>query len=210
MQENQEDDATKIFKIIVVGDMGTGKTSMIRRFVEGNFSEFYKITIGVDFASKIIDVDGVKVDVQLWDIAGQERFGSMTGVYYRESVGAIVVFDITRPSTFEMTKIWKDDIEAKVQTSAGYSVPTLLVGNKIDLKPDSWGNKTEEMEKHAKDNNYLKYFETSAKEGTNLEEAISTLAKYIIDNNIEPESTRDLKGVDISETSRIQKSRCCD
>ncbi|EAY10770.1 Ras family protein [Trichomonas vaginalis G3] len=208
-EEVQDDDAQKVYKIIVVGDMGTGKTSMIRRFVEGNFSEFYKITIGVDFANKIITADGVKCDIQLWDIAGQERFGSMTGVYYRESVGAIVVFDITRPSTFEMTKIWMDDIQAKVQTSAGEAVPTLLIGNKIDLKPENWGNKTEEMQKYAEENHYLQYFETSAKDGTNLEEAIQALASYIVKNNIEPESTRDLKGVDISETSKVQKTGCC-
>ena len=205
------DQVTRIMKIIVVGDMGTGKTSMIRKYVEGNFSEFYRITIGVDFASKILEVDGKKIDVQLWDIAGQERFGSMTGVYYRESVGAVVVFDITRPSTYDMTKVWKEDIEAKVQTSLGTTVPTLLIGNKIDLKTDSWENRVVEIREEAKEKKYLDFFETSAKDGTNLDEAIMRLVKYVLDNNIEPESSRELgRGVDISDTSRVPKSKCCD
>ena len=211
MEENNNDEVTHVMKIIVVGDMGTGKTSLIRQYVEGNFSEYYKITIGVDFASKIITVGNKKVDVQLWDIAGQERFGSMTGVYYRESVGAIVVFDITRPSTFDMTKVWMDDIDAKVQSNKGETVPTLLLGNKIDLKTDSWEQKASEIKEYAKQHKYLNFFETSAKDGTNLNEAIETLVKYIIDNEIEPESSRELAhGVDITETSRVPKSKCCD
>ena len=205
------DEVTRIMKIIVVGDMGTGKTSLIRKYVEGNFSEFYRITIGVDFASKVLEVNGKKIDVQLWDIAGQERFGSMTGVYYREAVGAIVVFDITRPSTYEMTNIWKDDIEAKVQTTLGNTVPTLLLGNKIDLKTDGWDSKVGEIKEHAKERNYLDFFETSAKEGTNLDAAIERLVNYILENNVEPESSRELAhGVDITETSRVPKSKCCD
>ena len=211
MEENNNDEVTHVMKIIVVGDMGTGKTSLIRQYVEGNFSEYYKITIGVDFASKIITVGNKKVDVQLWDIAGQERFGSMTGVYYRESVGAIVVFDITRPSTFDMTKVWMDDIDAKVQSNKGETVPTLLLGNKIDLKTDSWEQKASEIKEYAKQHKYLNFFETSAKDGTNLNEAIEALVKYIIDNEIEPESSRELAhGVDITETSRVPKSKCCD
>lgn len=83
-------------EIIVVGDMGTLKTSMIRKFVEGNSSEFYKITIGVDFANKVVQYnDTTTVDVQIWVIAGQESFGNMTVLYYRESIGAIVVSYLT-------------------------------------------------------------------------------------------------------------------
>lgn len=212
-EENKEEAINqKILKIIVVGDMGTGKTSMIRKFVEGNFSEFYKITIGVDFANKTVQWnDTTTADVQLWDIAGQERFGNMTGVYYREAVGAIVVFDVMRSQTFDMTKVWKKDIDEKVQTSEGMPVPTLLIGNKIDLAPDNWEERRIEIEKYVKEQNFLGFFETSAKDGTNLEESIMFLVDYILKNNIESESSRELNhGVDISETSRVPTpSSCC-
>ena len=194
----------KILKIIVVGDMGTGKTSLIRKYVEGNFSEFYKITIGVDFASKSFKWDSqTNVDVQLWDIAGQERFGNMTSVYYRESVGALVVFDISRPPTFEMTKFWKSDIDQKIQTSEGGPIPCLLVGNKIDLKTEEWDRKHETIQQFSEDQNFINYFET------NLEDAIKFLIDYIINNNIESENSKDNHGVDLSDTSHINKPTSC-
>lgn len=91
----------------------TGKTSIIKRFVHNIFSMHYKSTIGVDFALKVINWDpSTVVRLQLWDIAGQERFGNMTRVYYREAVGAFVVFDVTRVATFEAVQKWKNDIDS--------------------------------------------------------------------------------------------------
>lgn len=214
--ESPEEATTqRVLKIIVVGDMGTGKTALIRRFVDGNFSEFYRITIGVDFANKVVQWnDSTTVDVQLWDIAGQERFGNMTGVYYRESVGAIVVFDVSRNSTYEMTSHWKKDIDEKVQTSEGRPIPTLLLGNKIDLmKSEKWEQRRMEIEEYTKEKEFLGFFETSAKDGTNVDESIMMLVDHIMSNNIESESSRELRhGVDISETSRVPGSKtggCC-
>lgn len=215
----QEESTQRILKIIVVGDMGTGKTSLIRKFVEGNFSEFYRITIGVDFANKIVQLDnGVTADVQLWDIAGQERFGNMTGVYYRESVGAIVVFDVMRGQTFEMTKVWKNDIDEKVRTSDGKPVPTLLLGNKIDLmatsnERENWEKRRIEIEEFTKENNFINFFEASAKDGTNLTESIMSLVNHIITNNIESESSRDAPGVDLTKSAESNGNNasgsCC-
>ena len=206
--DGPEETAQRVLKIIVVGEMGTGKTAIIRKVVEGIFSEFYKITIGVDFANKIITVPGLNTtaDVQFWDIAGQERFGNMTGVYYRESVGAIVVFDVMRNQTFENAKQWKKDIDEKVQTSEGKPVPTLLLGNKIDLmNSPEWDQKRKEIEEYAKEANFLAFFETSAKEGTNLDESILTLVEYIIKNNIESERSRDGSGVNLADAGNVQK-----
>jgi len=104
-----------LYKILVVGDIGTGKTSIIKRFVHNIFSSHYKSTIGVDFALKVLHWDPhTEVRLQLWDIAGQERFGNMTRVYYKEAVGAFVVFDVTRQATFDAVAQWKADIDAKV------------------------------------------------------------------------------------------------
>jgi Ras-related protein Rab-32 len=112
--EQQAPPGTKefLFKVLVVGDMATGKTAIIRRCVEGAFSENYKTTIGVDFALKTIKWgSNTHVYLQLWDIAGQERYGNLTRVYYKEAVAAFVVFDLTRNSSFESVKRWKDDID---------------------------------------------------------------------------------------------------
>lgn len=211
MDETEETTTSqRVLKIIVVGDMGTGKTALIRKFVEGNFSEFYKITIGVDFANKIVKCGDASADVQLWDIAGQERFGNMTGVYYREAVGAVVVFDVMRSPTFDMTKVWKKDIYEKVRTSKGQPVPTILLGNKIDLmeKDETWEARRAEILEYSKENGFLGFFETSAKEGTNVDESLMHLVQHIIENNIESESSR-ADGVKIGEEQQKESGCGC-
>ena len=106
-----------VFKVLVVGEMGTGKTSLIRQYVQGFFSEFYKTTIGVDFANKDIEWNNnTTISLQLWDIAGQERYGNMTHVYYQEACAAFVVFDVTRAPSFDLVSNWKNDIDDKVFT----------------------------------------------------------------------------------------------
>merc|ERR1712125_14883 len=132
-----------LYKVLVVGDIGTGKTSIIKRYVHNIFSMHYKSTIGVDFALKVINWDeNSVVRLQLWDIAGQERFGNMTRVYYKEAVGAFVVFDVTRVSTFEAVQKWKSDIDAKVFLSDNRPIPVVLFV-KIE---DKWINFVKTMD----------------------------------------------------------------
>merc|ERR1711990_832349 len=119
-----------LYKVLVVGDANTGKTSIIKRFVHGIFSNNYKATIGVDFALKVLEWDdNTIVRLQLWDIAGQERFGNMTRVYYKEALGAIVVFDITSMKSFEAVQRWKNDIDEKVKLADGKPIPVVLLAN---------------------------------------------------------------------------------
>ena len=210
IDEETQEKVNKIFKILVVGEMGTGKTSLVRKYVDGIFSEYYKTTIGVDFASKDIKWDD-KTDVclQLWDIAGQERFGSMTHVYYQEAVGSLLVFDIMRKQTLEFAKEWKKDIDSKVFTSEDKPIPCLLIGNKIDLAEDGkWDMSAEQMQQFCEENGFIGYFETSAKTGQNIEEANKALVKYIIENNIEPFSEG--RGVDLNATNdKKDEGGCC-
>merc|ERR1719420_2009997 len=130
----EDDGVTEyLYKVLVVGDIGTGKTSIIKRFVHNIFSMHYKSTIGVDFALKVINWDAnTVVRLQLWDIAGQERFGNMTRVYYRDAAAAFVVFDLTRRTTFEAVRKWKEDLDSKVITTDGAKIPTILLANKSD------------------------------------------------------------------------------
>ncbi|KAI7891399.1 P-loop containing nucleoside triphosphate hydrolase protein, partial [Mucor mucedo] len=99
------------FKILVVGDLSTGKTLILRRFVHNTFTCHYKSTVGVEFALKIIQNEpDMMISLQLWDIAGQERFGNITRVYFKGAVGAFVVYDVSRAITFENVLRWKNSI----------------------------------------------------------------------------------------------------
>ncbi|KAG0181082.1 rab32, member RAS oncoprotein [Apophysomyces sp. BC1021] len=180
-----------LYKILVVGDLGTGKTSIIRRYVHNIFSSNYKSTIGVDFALKVIQWSPeIIVRLQLWDIAGQERFGNMTRVYYKEALGAFVVYDVTRTQTFEGVTKWKEDIDAKVSLPGAWGgghIPVVLLANKSDLIAEGHGQpvNVSEMNRFCEDNGFVKWFETSAKDNTNIDEAARDLITAIL--NIEEE-----------------------
>ncbi|KAG9296159.1 hypothetical protein G9A89_014751 [Geosiphon pyriformis] len=175
-----------LYKILVVGDLGTGKTSIIKRYVHNIFSVHYKSTIGVDFAQKALQWSpDTVVRLQLWDIAGQERFGDMTRVYYKEALGALVVYDVTRSSTFDGVAKWKHDLDSKVSLPkawGGGPIPAVLVANKCDLLKDSYSYKTEsEMIKYCEEKGFVHWFETSAKENHNVDEAARYLVSEIMD-----------------------------
>ena len=157
-----------LFKILVIGDVGTGKTSIIRKYVHNMFSDSYKSTIGVDFALKVVHMDDWMVRMQLWDIAGQERFGQMTRVYYKDAVGAFVVFDVSRPDTFEGVLKWKADVARKVQLPDGTPVPSIMVGNKCDIEKEKWCKSVADIEQVAEEQGFDGWCLTSAKTGEGL------------------------------------------
>ncbi|KAJ8267007.1 hypothetical protein GJAV_G00137160 [Gymnothorax javanicus] len=177
MQNNRKE---HLYKILVIGDLGVGKTSIIKRYVYQSFSTNYRATIGVDFALKVLNWDSEIVRLQLWDIAGQERFGNMTRVYYREAMGAFIVFDVTRPTTFEGVKKWKEDLDSKLTLSNGKNIATVLLANKCDQGRDVLMNNAIKMDQFCKDNGFVGWFETSAKENINIDKAANCLVKYII------------------------------
>ncbi|XP_033735959.1 ras-related protein Rab-32B-like [Pecten maximus] len=169
-----------LYKILVIGEFGVGKTSIIRRYTEGTFSPNYKLTIGVDFALKSMVWDeNTKVNMQLWDIAGHERFGHMTRVYYKYAIGAIIVFDLSRPATFDSVLKWLNDVNSKVMLANEQPVPVLLLANKCDLEgvdPD-----TSKIDKFCKEHQFIGWFPTSAKSDTNVSEAIKYLIQHILE-----------------------------
>ncbi|EEC01629.1 GTP-binding protein RAB-32, putative [Ixodes scapularis] len=178
MREQQRE---HLYKILVIGDLGTGKTSIIKRYVHQFFSHHYRATIGVDFALKVINWDeNTLIRLQLWDIAGQERFGNMTRVYYKEAVGAFIVFDVTRSQTFEAVKKWKMDLDSKVQQPEGNSIPCVLLGNKCDMSKEGIVNSSSAMNEFCKENNFAGWFLTSAKENLNIDEAARFLISQIL------------------------------
>ena len=121
-----------VVKILVIGDHNTGKTSIVRRYVYKQFDEYsVEATIGMDIASKHVRVDDMTLKVQLWDIAGQDRFIGLAPTYYRHAVAAIVAFDITSAVSLQNAKKWKTDVDDKVFLRNGDNIPVVLFANKV-------------------------------------------------------------------------------
>ncbi|XP_072528191.1 ras-related protein Rab-38 [Salminus brasiliensis] len=196
-----------LYKVLVIGDLGVGKSSIIKRYVHHNFSPNYRATIGVDFALKVLNLEQGTVRLQLWDIAGQERFGNMTRVYYREAIGAFIVFDVTRPSTFEAVTKWKEDLDAKLSLSSGKQVATVLLANKCDQGSDVLTNNGIQMDRFCRENGFLGWFETSAKENINIDEAADCLVKHILANESDQIQT-EVRGIVSPKLDSRRGSSC--
>lgn len=201
----------KVLKIIFVGEVGSGKTSFIRQFVSGVFSEYYKSTIGVDFAHKIINWDdNTIIDLQLWDVSGEGRFSTQTRIFYQDSVAALIFFDIHNLPSLNSVGLWKKEINESVTTKSKEMLPCLLIGNKCDLvKSFEWGKTKEEMDEICKENHYVGFFETSARNRVNIDKSIDFIIKYIINHNIEPDIIDDSNTVSLSNEQHEKKSSGC-
>eukprot|EP01028_Stygiella_incarcerata_P011592 TRINITY_DN659_c3_g1_i1.p1 TRINITY_DN659_c3_g1~~TRINITY_DN659_c3_g1_i1.p1 ORF type:complete len:207 (+),score=38.41 TRINITY_DN659_c3_g1_i1:165-785(+) len=167
-----------IFKYIVIGDMGVGKSCLLHQFTEKRFLADSSHTIGVEFGTRVVEVGGKHVKLQIWDTAGQERFRAVTRSYYRGAAGALLVFDITRRSTYNHLASWLTDC----LSLTGSHTVIMLIGSKLDLSAQREVS-FEEAQKFAVENG-LTYIETSAKTGENVEEAFLRTA-YKINENIE-------------------------
>ena len=164
-----------LFKLLLIGDSGVGKSCLLLRFADDTYTESYISTIGVDFKIRTIELEGKTVKLQIWDTAGQERFRTITSSYYRGAHGIIVVYDVTDESTFANVKQWLQEIERY----ACEGVNKLLVGNKADLT----SSKAVDFDaaKQLADELGIPFLETSAKDATNVEQAFLTMAKQIKD-----------------------------
>ena len=165
-------------KLIVMGDSGVGKTTLIHSFVNNEFCEDFKATIGADFSSKTVTVDGVEIDLQIWDTAGEERFHSVGAAFYRGTDACLLVYDMTQPETFKRVSIWLDDLVSKAGITNIESFPLMLFGNKLDLA-EQRGVPTSEAQSWA-DTKKCGFFEVSAKTQENVEEGFQhVLRKYL-------------------------------
>jgi Ras-related protein Rab-32 len=176
------------FKILVIGDINTGKTSLIKRYVNNIFSINCRSTIGVDFALKDLDWDeNTEVRVQLWDIAGQERFGNLTRVYYKDAIAAFIVFDVTTTNTFDAISTWKSDLDTKVSfLNTVEPIPVILLANKIDLynpdKPNqSWNTISKDIDDYCNNHGFIAWFKTSAKDDIGISDAVNKLIDSILE-----------------------------
>ncbi|XP_010872734.1 ras-related protein Rab-43 [Esox lucius] len=170
-----DDNYDFVFKIVLVGDVGVGKTCVVQRFKTGNFMERQGNTIGVDFTMKTMDIQGKRVKLQIWDTAGQERFRTITQSYYRSTNGAVIAYDITKRGTFMAVPKWMED----VKKYGGSNIVPLLIGNKSDLV-DQREVSLEDAQTMAHQLDFLAAIETSAKDASNVEEAFTKMATELI------------------------------
>uniref|UniRef100_A0AAY4E8Q2 small monomeric GTPase n=1 Tax=Denticeps clupeoides TaxID=299321 RepID=A0AAY4E8Q2_9TELE len=163
-----------LFKLLLIGDSGVGKTCLLFRFSEDAFNTTFISTIGIDFKIRTIELNGKKIKLQIWDTAGQERFRTITTAYYRGAMGIMLVYDITSEKSFENIKNWIRNIEEH----ASSDVERMILGNKCDMNDKRQVSK-ERGEKLAIDYG-IKFLETSAKSSLNVEGAFFTLAQDIM------------------------------
>ncbi|KAG7460179.1 hypothetical protein MATL_G00218510 [Megalops atlanticus] len=162
------------FKVMLVGDSGVGKTCLLVRFKDGAFlAGSFISTVGIDFRNKVLNIDGMKVKLQIWDTAGQERFRSVTHAYYRDAHALLLLYDVTNKTSFDNIQAWLTEIHEYAQQD----VVLMLLGNKADATQERVV-KREEGERLAKDFG-VPFMETSAKSGLNVELAFTAVAKEL-------------------------------
>ncbi|UJR35737.1 hypothetical protein I4U23_028487 [Adineta vaga] len=166
-----------IFKIVIIGDSSVGKSNLLLRFTRNEFRLDTQSTIGVEFANKQLLIDGKRVKTQVWDTAGQERFKTVIPQFYRGSEGALVVFDLTKPNTFEHVSTWVEEVYRHTPSD----LPIVLVGNKSDLTHERRISREQATDLARRLN--LSYMETSALNASNVEQAFILLVSSIYEKN---------------------------
>jgi len=186
----------------------SGKTAIVRRYTEGKFSSNYKITIGADFSLKTIQWDQhTRLNLQLWDVAGHERFGYMTRVYYKYAIGCVIVFDITRLSSFQSVKRWLTDLREKVVYDNGQEIPVVLLANKCDTG-DSVVSQ-EGLKKYCKEEKITAWFMTSAKNNINIDEAMNCLITNALGLILPKESDGFCLTKETPPPELVEENKCC-
>jgi Ras-related protein Rab-35 len=203
-------DYDHLFKLLIIGDSGVGKSSLLVRFADNTFTGNYITTIGVDFKIRTIDLHGERVKLQIWDTAGQERFRTITSTYYRGTHGVIVVYDVTSGESFANVKRWLHEIDQNCEV-----VNRILVGNKND-DPDRKVVLTEDARRFS-DQMGIQLFETSAKDNINVEEMFRAITELVLKHKKDQKELNDNGGDRVRLRSEKRgrpsdlrnKKKCC-
>ncbi|XP_075477006.1 ras-related protein RABA1f [Primulina tabacum] len=209
-----DDDYDYLFKVVLIGDSGVGKSNLLSRFTRNEFSLESKSTIGVEFATRSIRVDEKVVKAQIWDTAGQERYRAITSAYYRGAVGALLVYDVTRHVTFENVERWLKELRDHTDSS----IVIMLVGNKADLR-HLRAVSTEDATAFAQKENTF-FMETSALESMNVENAFTEVLTQIhrvvsrkaLEASDDPATLPKGQTINVGskdDVSAVKKSGCC-
>jgi len=161
------------FKVVLLGDVAVGKTSLLNRYVYTTFSDTYQASIGMDFLSKTVTVGGQSIKLRVWDTAGQEKFRSLIPAYVRDASAAVLVYDSTDRNTFDSVRKWADELPNKAQ------LVLALAGNKVDLEPRR--TVTDEEGRAKAEDLHAHYFPVSACRGTNVEALFTEIAAKLME-----------------------------
>ena len=195
-------------QILLIGDSSVGKTSLISRYANGIFKEEYISTIGFESYSKEEIINNQTVLVKLWDTAGQERYKALTTNFFKNAEGVILVYDVTSSESFDNLKYWIDSIKSNL--GENITIPIIILGNKIDMD-DMRDIKKEDANKFANENKY-KYFETSAKTGEGVDEAIRYLVNQVMiqkGRNDDGKEERNSVKIEGNKGDNQKKKGCC-
>ncbi|KAL4585664.1 hypothetical protein LXL04_010287 [Taraxacum kok-saghyz] len=209
-----DDDYDYLFKVVLIGDSGVGKTNLLSRFSKNEFSLESKSTIGVEFATRSINVDDKVIKAQIWDTAGQERYRAITSAYYRGAVGALIVYDITRHVTFENVERWLKEL----RDHTDQNIVIMLVGNKSDLRHLRAVQMDDAKAFAERENNF--FMETSALESLNVENAFTevltqiyhVVSKKALDISNDPMTVPKGQTINVGgkdDVSAVKKAGCC-
>ena len=199
-----------MFKIVLVGDSFVGKTNIMSKYLKNEFHENSKTTVGVEFGSKIFNIEGHIINAQIWDTSGHERYKAITSSYYKGAKGAFVVYDITKKKSFESIDRWINDLTS----TADKNITIVVIGNKCDLEEQRQITKDQGEEKSSKLE--VAFLETSALSGENLEKAFKMMINEIYkkcheemlaENDAEIEGGQDINLNKKNENTEIKK--CC-
>lgn len=209
-----DDDYDYLFKVVLIGDSGVGKSNLLSRFTRNEFSLESKSTIGVEFATRSIRVDEKVVKAQIWDTAGQERYRAITSAYYRGAVGALLVYDVTRHVTFENVERWLKELRDHTDSN----IVIMLVGNKADLR-HLRAVSTEDATAFAEREKTF-FMETSALESMNVENAFTEVLTQIhgvvsrkaLESGDDPTPISKGQTINVGskdDVSAVKKGGCC-
>ncbi|KAI9887828.1 MAG: hypothetical protein M1823_000350 [Watsoniomyces obsoletus] len=189
-----------MLKVIILGDSGVGKTSLMNQYVNKKFSASYKATIGADFLTKEVLVDDRLVTMQLWDTAGQERFQSLGVAFYRGAECCVLVYDVNNSKSFEALDGWRDEFLIQASPRDPESFPFVVLGNKIDVEENKRMVSSKRAMAFCQSKGGIPYFETSAKEAMNVEQAFEVVAR-----NALAQEDSDEYGGDFPEIINVQR-----
>uniref|UniRef100_A0A7R9U8W8 Uncharacterized protein n=1 Tax=Pinguiococcus pyrenoidosus TaxID=172671 RepID=A0A7R9U8W8_9STRA len=198
-----------MLKVILLGESGVGKTSLMEMFVNDKYDDKYKATIGADFLCKDVQIEDQLVTLQIWDTAGQERFQSLGVAFYRGADACIIVFDITDPTSFERLEFWMSTFLKQSEPRDPSNFPFVIIGNKVDLESSRRVTKAMALQWCASKGARIPYHETSAKTALKVEAAFREAAARGLENEDANTDVYIPEGLKLNQAPANESSGCC-